>query len=83
MLHFAQSDAQGSHSVPACCSFSAVLPQLSCAQVFYLLVVIGGYLTFAIYGYAYLPNRFLAGWHKYTGFALFNICVWVWWKAIA
>jgi palmitoyltransferase len=50
-------------------------------QVFYLLVVIGGYLVFAIYGYAYLPNRFLDGWHKYTGFILFNNCLWVWWKA--
>eukprot|EP00929_Paragymnodinium_shiwhaense_P058449 TRINITY_DN29268_c0_g1_i1.p1 TRINITY_DN29268_c0_g1~~TRINITY_DN29268_c0_g1_i1.p1 ORF type:complete len:389 (+),score=97.26 TRINITY_DN29268_c0_g1_i1:169-1335(+) len=50
-------------------------------QVFYLLVVIGGYLVFAYYGYPYLPNRLLAAYHKYVGFGIFNLCLFVWWTA--
>lgn len=50
-------------------------------QVFYLLVVVGGYLAFCFYGYRHLPNRFAGGWHKYSGTAVFTACLSVWWKA--
>jgi len=50
-------------------------------QMFYLLVVVGGTLTFMAFGYPHVPNRFLGGVHKYLGFVIFTICVAVWWKA--
>eukprot|EP00933_Yihiella_yeosuensis_P046063 TRINITY_DN41531_c0_g1_i1.p1 TRINITY_DN41531_c0_g1~~TRINITY_DN41531_c0_g1_i1.p1 ORF type:complete len:383 (+),score=40.72 TRINITY_DN41531_c0_g1_i1:52-1200(+) len=50
-------------------------------QVFYLLVVVGGYGTFVAYGYPHLPNEYLGRGHKYVGFAMFTVCLSVWWKA--
>jgi len=50
-------------------------------QIFYLLVVVGGYLCFAYFGYPHVPNRYAGGWHKYSGFCVFMACVSVWWKA--
>lgn len=50
-------------------------------QVFYLCVVVGGYLGFAYYGYPHIPNRYLGDWHKYAGFVIFFTCLSVWWKA--
>jgi len=50
-------------------------------QIFYLLVVVGGYMTFVTYGYVHLPNNFVGSWHKYSGFAVFATCLSVWWRA--
>jgi len=50
-------------------------------QIFYLLVVIGGYLVFCYYGYPYIPNRLLGAYHKYVGFAIFKLCLYCWWTA--
>eukprot|EP00441_Pelagodinium_beii_P033160 CAMPEP_0197641026 /NCGR_PEP_ID=MMETSP1338-20131121/15108_1 /TAXON_ID=43686 ORGANISM="Pelagodinium beii, Strain RCC1491" /NCGR_SAMPLE_ID=MMETSP1338 /ASSEMBLY_ACC=CAM_ASM_000754 /LENGTH=375 /DNA_ID=CAMNT_0043213925 /DNA_START=70 /DNA_END=1194 /DNA_ORIENTATION=+ len=51
-------------------------------QIFYLLVVVGGYATFVAYGYPHLTdNKLLSNVHKYAGFLIFTICLWVWWKA--
>jgi len=50
-------------------------------QIFYLAVVIGGYLSFVQYGYPHLPNQYVGGWHKYTGFCVFLACVFTWWTA--
>eukprot|EP00927_Polykrikos_kofoidii_P030119 TRINITY_DN2597_c0_g1_i1.p1 TRINITY_DN2597_c0_g1~~TRINITY_DN2597_c0_g1_i1.p1 ORF type:complete len:409 (+),score=68.24 TRINITY_DN2597_c0_g1_i1:119-1345(+) len=50
-------------------------------QMFYLAIVIGGYLTFAIYGHPHLPNTYLSGVHKYFGFVIFNACLGSWWTA--
>lgn len=50
-------------------------------QIFYLCVLVGGYMTFVFYGYPHLPNRLAGSFHKYTGFAVFTTCVTVWWKA--
>merc|ERR1712032_1106665 len=33
------------------------------------------------YGYSHLPMRLASSVHKYTGFAVFSMCVSVWWKA--
>jgi len=50
-------------------------------QISYLLVVVGGYLTFVTYGYSHLPNNYVGSWHKYSGFAVFTTCLSVWWRA--
>lgn len=50
-------------------------------QLFYILVLVGGYCTFVTYGYTNIPNAYAGGWHKYSGFAVFLMCVSVWWKA--
>mmetsp|Transcript_76068 Transcript_76068/g.212589 ORF Transcript_76068/g.212589 Transcript_76068/m.212589 type:complete len:372 (+) Transcript_76068:115-1230(+) len=50
-------------------------------QVFYLCVIVGGFLTFVTYGFPHLPNRLVGSVHKYTGFAVFVVCLSVWWKA--
>lgn len=50
-------------------------------QTFYIAVLVGGYTVFVAYGYPHMPNRFVSSWHKYTGFAIFLICVSTWWKA--
>lgn len=50
-------------------------------QIFYLAVLIGGYITFVTNGYPHLPNRLAGSIHKYTGFGVFLTCVTVWWKA--
>lgn len=50
-------------------------------QIFYLCVVIGGYGTFAAYGYPSIPSRLLSWVHKYIGFIIFAVCLAVWWKA--
>mmetsp|Transcript_49545 Transcript_49545/g.146381 ORF Transcript_49545/g.146381 Transcript_49545/m.146381 type:complete len:388 (-) Transcript_49545:39-1202(-) len=50
-------------------------------QVFYLLVVVGGYLCFVLYGYPHIPNRELSVIHKYVGFGMFVSCLTVWWRA--
>lgn len=50
-------------------------------QVFYLLVIVGGYGTFAAYGYPHIPNRLMGSIHKYIGFVVFTVCLAVWWTA--
>jgi len=50
-------------------------------QIFYLLVVVGGYATFAAYGYPHIPSRLLSSVHKYVGFVLFTACLAIWAKA--
>lgn len=50
-------------------------------QIFYLTVMVGGYLTFVTNGYSHLPNRLAGHFHKYTGLAVFITCLSVWWKA--
>jgi len=50
-------------------------------QIFYLLVVVGGYATFVAYGYPQIPNPLLSSVHKYIGFVIFVACLSVWWKA--
>eukprot|EP00435_Cladocopium_sp_Y103_P004092 s934_g1.t1 len=50
-------------------------------QLFYLLVVVGGYATFVAYSHPHLPNRFIGNVHKYIGFIIFSLCLAVWWRA--
>eukprot|EP00419_Tripos_fusus_P015309 CAMPEP_0172743574 /NCGR_PEP_ID=MMETSP1074-20121228/132620_1 /TAXON_ID=2916 /ORGANISM="Ceratium fusus, Strain PA161109" /LENGTH=387 /DNA_ID=CAMNT_0013574321 /DNA_START=14 /DNA_END=1177 /DNA_ORIENTATION=+ len=50
-------------------------------QLFYLMVVVGGYLTFCAHAFPHLPNKFVGTNHKYSGLAVFAGCLWVWWKA--
>mmetsp|Transcript_73470 Transcript_73470/g.192680 ORF Transcript_73470/g.192680 Transcript_73470/m.192680 type:complete len:390 (-) Transcript_73470:47-1216(-) len=50
-------------------------------QVFYLLVVVGGYLVFVAYGYPHIPSNDLSAVHKYVGFGMFASCLFVWWRA--
>ena len=50
-------------------------------QIFYLCVVVGGYLVFVAYGYPHVPGRFCAAYHKYLGFLNFTVCLGVWWRA--
>lgn len=50
-------------------------------QIFYLCVVVGGYLAFVANGYANLANTSLGNIHKYTGFLVFVICLTTWWLA--
>eukprot|EP00931_Biecheleriopsis_adriatica_P000942 TRINITY_DN10110_c0_g1_i1.p1 TRINITY_DN10110_c0_g1~~TRINITY_DN10110_c0_g1_i1.p1 ORF type:complete len:382 (+),score=59.99 TRINITY_DN10110_c0_g1_i1:41-1186(+) len=50
-------------------------------QIFYLLVVVGGYATFVAYGYPHMPNKLVSGVHKYVGFIVFTLCLMIWWRA--
>mmetsp|Transcript_32822 Transcript_32822/g.83711 ORF Transcript_32822/g.83711 Transcript_32822/m.83711 type:complete len:389 (+) Transcript_32822:166-1332(+) len=51
-------------------------------QIFYILVVVGGYLCFVYYGYPHLTNsRDVSTWHKYSGFCVFLACLLTWWRA--
>lgn len=50
-------------------------------QIFYLGVITGGFSAFVLHGYPYIPNRFAGDWHKYNGFGVYCICIWVWWQA--
>lgn len=50
-------------------------------QLFYLCVVCGGFSTFVVYGYPHIPNRYVAGFHRYAGVAVYMICLSVWWLA--
>lgn len=50
-------------------------------QLFYMMIVIGGYLAFVTWGYPHLPNAYLGRFHKHIGFVVFLNCVWAWWKA--
>jgi len=50
-------------------------------QVFYLCVIVGGFLTFAAYGFPHMPNRLVGSVHKYVGSGVFVVCLSVWWKA--
>mmetsp|Transcript_23248 Transcript_23248/g.66076 ORF Transcript_23248/g.66076 Transcript_23248/m.66076 type:complete len:382 (-) Transcript_23248:118-1263(-) len=50
-------------------------------QIFYLCVVVGGFLTFVAHGFPYIPNRLVGAFHKYLGFGVFSSCVYVWWRA--
>lgn len=52
-------------------------------QIFYILVVVGGFLTFVAYGYPHLPNRLAGAYHKYSGLCVFATCLLVWWRACA
>mmetsp|Transcript_100148 Transcript_100148/g.312023 ORF Transcript_100148/g.312023 Transcript_100148/m.312023 type:complete len:378 (+) Transcript_100148:96-1229(+) len=50
-------------------------------QIFYLCVVVGGFLTFVAHGFPYMPNRLVGSFHKYVGFGVFTACLTVWWRA--
>mmetsp|Transcript_42823 Transcript_42823/g.121020 ORF Transcript_42823/g.121020 Transcript_42823/m.121020 type:complete len:385 (+) Transcript_42823:143-1297(+) len=50
-------------------------------QFFYLGVLVGGYIVFVIAGYSHVPSPMLSGVHKWTGFFVFFMCTWTWWKA--
>jgi palmitoyltransferase len=50
-------------------------------QIFYLCIVVGGFMTFVTHGFPHLPNRFIGSIHKYTGFSVYVTCLTTWWKA--
>lgn len=50
-------------------------------QIFYLCVVVGGFLTFVAHGFPHLPNRLAGSTHKYLGFMVFITCLSVWYRA--
>ncbi|CAE7824704.1 PAT17 [Symbiodinium sp. CCMP2592] len=50
-------------------------------QIFYLLVVVGGYATFVAYSHPHIPNKLLSNVHKYIGFGIFSTCLAIWWRA--
>jgi len=50
-------------------------------QVFYLVIVVGGFIVFVSAGFPHIPSRLISGWHRYTGLAVFLTCITVWWKA--
>mmetsp|Transcript_155717 Transcript_155717/g.269904 ORF Transcript_155717/g.269904 Transcript_155717/m.269904 type:complete len:364 (-) Transcript_155717:55-1146(-) len=50
-------------------------------QVFYLLVVVGGFVAFVANGFPNIPSRLISSFHRYTGFAVFGICITNWWRA--
>lgn len=50
-------------------------------QVFYLCVVVGGYITFVLHGYPHLPNQHIGRIHKYIGYGVFTSCLGAWWRA--
>mmetsp|Transcript_98218 Transcript_98218/g.204851 ORF Transcript_98218/g.204851 Transcript_98218/m.204851 type:complete len:389 (+) Transcript_98218:204-1370(+) len=50
-------------------------------QIFYLFVVVGGYLVFVAFGYPMVTDQGFSSIHKYLGFVIFLFCVGTWWKA--
>mmetsp|Transcript_11359 Transcript_11359/g.25444 ORF Transcript_11359/g.25444 Transcript_11359/m.25444 type:complete len:380 (-) Transcript_11359:194-1333(-) len=50
-------------------------------QIFYLIIVVGGFMAFVHYGFPHVPSRLVSSFHKYTGFGVFVTCLTVWWWA--
>jgi len=50
-------------------------------QIFYLCVVVGGFICFVLSGFPHIPNSLLPAYHKFTGSGVFVACVTVWWRA--
>lgn len=50
-------------------------------QIFYLMVVVGGYIVFVASGYPHIPSKLISSWHRYTGLGVFLSCITCWWKA--
>jgi hypothetical protein len=44
-------------------------------QILYLILVLGGWSIMFNYGYAHIPNKYIPGWHRYSGFFVFVICM--------
>lgn len=44
-------------------------------QIFYLAIICAGYAIFVLHGYSEIPNKYIAEYHKYGGFAAFLICI--------
>uniref|UniRef100_A0A0G4F2M7 Palmitoyltransferase n=1 Tax=Chromera velia CCMP2878 TaxID=1169474 RepID=A0A0G4F2M7_9ALVE len=52
-------------------------------QIFYMGVVLGGYLSFVLYAQPLLPNVFLSSVHAYAGFVIVTACLTVFLMASA
>lgn len=47
----------------------------SILQILYLILVLGGWSVMFNYGYAHIPNKYVPGWHRYSGFLVFVVCM--------
>mmetsp|Transcript_52751 Transcript_52751/g.63502 ORF Transcript_52751/g.63502 Transcript_52751/m.63502 type:complete len:238 (-) Transcript_52751:12-725(-) len=43
--------------------------------ILYLVIVLGGWSIMITYGYPYIPSRYLAPYHRYSGYVLFVVCM--------
>lgn len=44
-------------------------------QILYLVLVVGGFGLFIVEGYPFLPNQYMAGYHRITGTICMGICL--------
>lgn len=47
----------------------------SILQILYLILVLGGWSIMFNYGFAHIPNKYIPGWHRYSGFLVFVVCM--------
>lgn len=50
-------------------------------QIFYLILAIGGYAGYVLYGFQHVPNPYVAEYHKYVAWPFMALCYWSYWKA--
>ena len=50
-------------------------------QVFYLVLAIGGYYLYVVYGFEHIPNSYVSDIHKYIAWPCMMTCYWSYYKA--
>ena len=50
-------------------------------QFFYLMLAVGGYTGYVMYGFQHLPNQYASSIHKFTSIPLMTACYWSYYKA--
>lgn len=50
-------------------------------QIFYLLLAVGGFVAYVLYGFAHVPNPYVAEYHKYLAWPFMTACYWSYYKA--
>ena len=50
-------------------------------QVFYLVLAVGGYYLYVVYGFQHVPNPYVDNYHKYVAWPFMASCYWSYYKA--
>ena len=50
-------------------------------QIFYLVLAVGGYYMYVVYGFCHIPNPYVSEFHKYIAWPLMFSCYWSYYKA--
>ena len=50
-------------------------------QIFYLLLAVGGYYLYVVYGFCHIPNPYVSSIHTYIAWPCMFTCYWSYYKA--